>query len=119
MTVGAVRFARRGSLVVASMRGEIDLSNGERLGLAVAEATPSDARGVVLDLGEVEFIDSYGIFVIAGLRQRLREHEQTLVLVVPKEGLIRRTIDMVGIASFVPVEEDVGGAVRALGQSEP
>jgi anti-anti-sigma regulatory factor len=53
MSEGMVRSVMRGHVLVARMIGEIDLSNAERLGGEIAEATPPDARHVVLDLTDV------------------------------------------------------------------
>jgi anti-anti-sigma factor len=114
MTPGAVCFSTHGDVLVASMSGEIDLSNAEQLGLQVADAAPGDARGVVLDLSEVEYLDSYGIFVIHGLRQRLADQRQTLALVVPPDGVIRRAIELVGLAEVIPIEEQLPDALLAV-----
>jgi anti-sigma B factor antagonist len=116
MSAGVVHCELRSNLVIASMSGEIDLSNAEQLGVQVAEAASPDAVGVVLDLTTVEYIDSYGIFVIHGLRQRLGEHQQKLVLVVPKDGVIRRAIDLVGLAEAVPVREELEEALLEAGR---
>ena len=117
MSDGAVRFDPPGDVLIAHLSGEIDLSNAEELGLRVATTTPPDALGVVLDLSEVEYIDSYGIFVIHGLRQRLSENQQTLVLVDPKDGLMRRAIELVGLADVLPINEELQDAVRAVSQA--
>jgi anti-sigma B factor antagonist len=117
MSDGAVRFGPPDDVLVAHFSGEIDLSNAEELGLRVAQAAPGDALGVVLDLTEVEYIDSYGIFVIHGLRQRLAENQQTLALVVPGDARIRRAIEMVGISDVLPIKEDLEEATRTVLQS--
>jgi anti-anti-sigma factor len=119
MSAGRVRFASRGHVLVAHLAGEIDLSNAERLGVEVAEAAPQDAQCVVLDLAEVEHIDSYGIFVIHGLRQRLREHQTTLVLVIPHKARIRRAVELVRLADVIPVKEALDDALRAIGEHQP
>jgi anti-anti-sigma factor len=115
MSEGRVGFDAQGHVLVARMAGEIDLSNAERLGGEIAEATPQATERVVLDLSEVEHIDSYGIFVIYGLRERLREHETHLVLVIPKDGRIRRAVELVGVHDFMPVEEELEDALQARG----
>ena len=116
MSEGSVRFDTRGRVLVARLSGEIDMSNAEQLGVEVANATPRDARSVVLDLTEVEHIDSYGIFVIHGLRQRLGEHQKALLLVIPKNARIRRAIELVRVAEVIPVEEELDDALRATGE---
>ena len=115
MSEGTVRFDTRGRALVAHMAGEIDLSNAERLGVEIAEATPHSAERVVLDLTEVEHIDSYGIVVLHGLRQRLREHQTTLVLVIPQDGRIRRAIELVRLPDFMPIKEGLEEALHAVG----
>ncbi len=114
MSPGAVRFDSRGDVLVARMSGEIDLSNAEQLGIQVADAAPPDASGVVLDLSEVEYIDSYGIFVIHGLRQRLVDRQQALALVVPKDGVMRRAIELTGLAEVITIKEDLQDAVATV-----
>ncbi|HJS92976.1 MAG TPA: STAS domain-containing protein, partial [Solirubrobacteraceae bacterium] len=105
MSEGTVRFDKRRDVLVARLAGEIDLSNAEALGVEIANAAPPGAERVVLDLTEVEHIDSYGIFVIHGLRQRLREAETALVLVIPKDGRIRRALELVRIQESMQVKD--------------
>jgi hypothetical protein len=61
-------------------------------------------------------IDSYGTFVIHGLRQRLSENQQMLALVVPEDGLMRRAIELVGFAKVLPIKEELPAAMRAVSQ---
>jgi anti-anti-sigma factor len=112
--LGDVRTELRDDVFVARMLGEIDLSNAEQLGVKTVQAAPASATGVVLDLSQVQYIDSYGIFVIHGMRQRLRERGQPLILVVPKDGRIHRTFDVAGITNGVPVVETLEDALRTI-----
>jgi anti-anti-sigma factor len=73
---------------------------------------------VVLDLSGVEYIDSYGIFVIHGLRQRLDELQKRLVLVVPQDGLIRRAIELVGLGEVIPINTELQAALQVVGQPD-
>jgi anti-sigma B factor antagonist len=115
MSEGRVSFEPKGYVLVARMEGEIDLSNAEQLGIEIAETTGPEAQRVVLDLTEVEHIDSYGIFVIHGLRQRLREHQTTLVLVIPRDGRIHRAMELVGVHAFIPMKEALEDALHPHG----
>jgi hypothetical protein len=53
--------------------------------------------------------------VIHGLRQRLRERQTVLVLVVPRDGRIRRAVELVRIHDFIPVKEKLEDALHARG----
>lgn len=115
MSDGSLRIEPHGTVLVARMVGEIDLSNAERLRGDIAEATSPGVRHVVLDLTEVAHMDSYGIFVIHGLRQRLRDHETGLVLIIPKDGRVRRTIELARVPDVIPVKETLEDALSAFG----
>jgi anti-anti-sigma regulatory factor len=70
---------------------------------------------VGLDLTEVEHLDSYGFFVIHGLRQRLQERQTTLVLLIPRDARIRRAVELLRIHDFIPVKEELEDALHTLG----
>ena len=62
---------RKGAdVVVARLTGELDISGAESTGQRIAEAVPSSARGVVVDMSELEFIDSSGISMLFALARR-------------------------------------------------
>ena len=66
---------------VVHVSGEIDLSNVHALSDGVAATT---AAGVVLDLGELTYIDSAGIRAIdLGYRSLAADERSLLVVVVP------------------------------------
>jgi anti-sigma B factor antagonist len=112
--IGDVECVVRGNVVVARMTGEVDLSNAERIGGKVAAAVPGGAFGVVLDLTLLTYLDSAGIYVIYGLRQRLSETGQGLILVVPERGQVHSTLTMANVTDQVPATRTVEDALHAL-----
>ncbi|HEY0364547.1 MAG TPA: STAS domain-containing protein, partial [Solirubrobacteraceae bacterium] len=66
-----VTFETLEGVVVARVEGEVDMSNASELGAAITASVPSEARGLVLDLGAVGYVDSAGIHVFFELRERL------------------------------------------------
>jgi anti-anti-sigma factor len=91
----------RDGVLVAEVTGEIDLSNAEELGEQILAELPGDARAVVIDLSQVGFLDSVGIFVIYGMRENLRERDKKLGLVVPPSSPIASTLALVGMTERV------------------
>jgi anti-anti-sigma factor len=116
-SLGDARCAMRGNVLIARMSGEIDLSNAEKIGDKVAQAIPDHALDVVLDLTNVGYLDSAGIYVIHGLRQRLEDRGQSLMLVLPKPGQVRRTLEIVQVTRQIPIAPTVADALRTLGQT--
>jgi anti-sigma B factor antagonist len=106
-------FEADGEVLVVRLAGEIDMSNAEDLGSAVLEATPNDALGVILDLSNVQYLDSAGIYVIYGIRGRLKARDQLLRLVVPAGSPVHDALRLAGVHGHGDVVETVEQGVRA------
>ena len=67
-------FAAEGTddVIVGALSGEVDLSNAAELERATADAVPNSARGLVLDLSAVSYIDSSGVRLVLSLAGSLR-----------------------------------------------
>src|ERR1700733_11982049 len=96
MSLADVQISHAPGALVARLIGEVDMSNAEDLGATVIGATPSDARGVVLDLSAVEYLDSAGIYVIHGMRASLLARGQSLVLVIPADSPVHDALRLSG-----------------------
>jgi anti-sigma B factor antagonist len=70
---------------------------------------------VIVDLSDATFIDST---IIAAIVMQVRRGE-TLLLVVPEQGGVRRVLDLVGISAAVQVFENREEALRAVPMEEP
>jgi anti-anti-sigma factor len=67
------RARRDGDTIVASLSGELDMPATFRLEPELERLTQqSGVRALVLDMGEVEFIDSAGLGVLLASHERLR-----------------------------------------------
>lgn len=66
-----------------SVTGRLDLRSAPELRLQAAAALAAAGGSLVLDLGEVEFIDSSGLGVLAGLHREAERLGGRLVIVTP------------------------------------
>jgi anti-anti-sigma factor len=121
MRLGDVTFERRGDVLVAHLTGEVDMSNAENIGSAVLEATGNDALGVVLDLADVRYLDSAGIYVVFGMRSRLRARGQILRLVIPGGSPVDDALRLAGVQRHVDVVETVEQGIESVqaGEADP
>ncbi len=120
--LGDVTFERQDAILVAHLTGELDMSNAEDIGAAVLEATPNDAMGVLLDLTGVQYLDSAGIYVVFGMRSRLRARGQNLRLVIPGGSPVDDALRLAGVQRHVEVVGSVGEGLQELqasGELEP
>ena len=112
--LGDVTFQHVSDVLVARLTGELDMSNAEDIGSAVLEATPNGARGVVLDLSGVQYLDSAGIYVVFGMRSRLRARGQNLRLTVPGGSPVDDALRLAGVQRHVDVVDTVERGVEEL-----
>lgn len=114
MRIADLRITTRDRIVIAHVTGEIDMSNAADLRGAITEATPNDALGVVLDLSEVDYVDSAGIHLLYRLGESLRNRGQTLRVVIPTRSAASDALRLAGIKRHVDVVEELDEGVRAV-----
>ena len=82
---------------------QLDLANAEGLGAAAENAVSNRARGLVLDLSGVTFLDSTGLRLVFRLARRLHDRQQSLRLVVPDGARIARVLTVSGVSTVAEV----------------
>jgi anti-anti-sigma factor len=97
-------------VVVARLKGEVDLSNAGLLSTELTEAIPNSALGVVLDLSGTTYLDSSGVQLVFDLADRLSGRQQRLSVAVPEDAPIRRVLSVVELESAVPITTSVDEA---------
>ena len=109
-TAALTSITAQDGFTIASIEGEIDISNSIELETELSHSVPNDADGLVLDLSGVTFIDSSGIRTLFDLAARLGGRRQVLHLVVPEESQLRRTLALLQIPAVMPVFPDLDSA---------
>jgi anti-anti-sigma factor len=101
--MAAVRLARDGTIAIIGVDGEVDLSNAAELRRGIFGFVENDDEAVILDLSDLTFIDSAGLGMVFELSDLLEERRQRLFLVVPPDTQPRRTVDIIGLGSQLPL----------------
>jgi anti-anti-sigma factor len=103
-----------GAVVVARLTGELDMAVAQSVGSRVAEAVPSSARGLVIDMSGLDFMDSSGVSMLFALARRVGRHRQSLHVVAPEGRPVARVLEIVEFDRAAPVHRDVDAAVSAI-----
>lgn len=80
--------ARYGHWAVMRVSGEIDMATAPKLRQHVQNVTARGPDGLVLDLDNVDFIDSTGLGVMVGAAKRMRQADGALRIVCSQSHLI-------------------------------
>lgn len=75
-----IRSERRGTTHVVGMSGELDLATAPRLRDELRAVEASDAREIILDLADLNFMDSRGLTLIIGADARFKANGKRLKL---------------------------------------
>jgi anti-anti-sigma factor len=95
-----VEVERQGRTAVIAVSGELDLASGPELEAQLHDISPSDTELVVVDLRELEFMDSTGLSIIVRAHQRLTGEGCALGL-VKGSPQVQRLLDLTGVADRI------------------
>ena len=102
----SVTVTTDGDKATVALRGELDLSGVDRARQAIEEAEGGSAGLLVLDLSELDFIDSTGLEVM--LRAARRAHDEGRRLIVARPSrYVRRLLEMTAIDQSLDIVDDV------------
>ena len=106
---------RRNGAVVIHLVGELDLYNAPEVRVALLELCSEQPERLVVDLSEVDFVDSTALGVLIEARTKL-ENRQTFLLAAP--GLeTHRALAISGLDQHLAVHETVDSALAATLQT--
>jgi anti-sigma B factor antagonist len=104
-------------VVVASLMGEIDLSNATEITDALLGGVPNEALGLVIDLSNVSYLDSAGVRMLAELDHRLGWRAQALRVVAPETSRSRRVLAIAGLERVLSMDTSVEAARTSVSAS--
>jgi anti-sigma B factor antagonist len=96
-----------------AISGEIDVAEVASLEPALDTAIHTSRGAFVLDLDEVEFLDSSGLGVILRARALLAREDRALAIVC-RPGPVRRLFDVAGVADLLFLFSSRAEAAAAL-----
>jgi anti-sigma B factor antagonist len=106
--------AELGGTPGVAARGEVDVATAPALTRRLDAAIGAGAGAFVVDLCDVEFIDSSGLSVLMWARELLDRDERELAIVCPP-GPVRRLFDVAGVADVLTLYPSREAAAVALG----
>lgn len=99
-----------GGRAVVRLRGELDIACSEDLRRELNEARREHGEHLVLDLAELEFMDSNGLSVIVACYKAATAAGGSLTLAGPRP-IVRRALEITGLHRRIPVTETLQEAL--------
>lgn len=114
MRLADLQLSLRHGAVIARVTGEIDMSNAGWLLESITDFTPNTSLGVVLDLSDVDYVDSAGIHMLYRLGESLRNRGQSLRVVIPPRSTAADALRLAGVERYVDAVDEVDQGLEAL-----
>ena len=102
----SISISDRDGRAVVVIRGELDLATAPELEAAI-QGRLDDGQDVVVDLRELEFMDSTGLRVLVAAHARVEGTEQRFLIVRPLPGApIERILAVAGVEQVLDLVDD-------------
>ena len=99
------------ALVVVALRGELDVADAVRV-VAELSVVAAYKRDIIVDLTELEFIDSSGLAALVRVRKRAQHGGGDLLLAAPQQQ-VRRLLTLTRLIDVFSVHASVDEAARS------
>jgi anti-sigma B factor antagonist len=99
-----VRTAENGEAKLISLCGELDLANVSTAETALQACFEDGPAPVIVDMRELEFIDSTGIALLVATLGR-NEHGADVRFIPSRSPAVSRVLELTGLAERLPLAE--------------
>jgi anti-sigma B factor antagonist len=97
---------------IVAVGGEIDVYTAPKLRDKITELVAGGAYDLVVDMQEVEFLDSTGLGVLVGGLKKVRAHNGSLQLVCNQDRLLK-IFRITGLAKVFVIHDSADQALAA------
>ena len=101
-----------GDRTVVEVGGEIDVYTAPKLREQLVDLVADGKYHLIVDMENVDFLDSTGLGVLVGGLKRVRAHEGSLRLVCTQERILK-IFRITGLTKVFPIHSSVAEAVAA------
>jgi anti-anti-sigma factor len=109
-----ITFSFTNGIGMARMAGELDLySSPDACTLLLSQIRTAPGKRLIVDLGEVPYIDSSGIGVLITAFAQARKLGVAICFANPTEE-IQRVVRLTSLNGFLPIEESIRDAEKCL-----
>jgi anti-sigma B factor antagonist len=102
----------QGGWAVLSVSGEVDVATAPRLREKLVDLVSEGNHRIVVDLENVDFLDSTGLGVLVGALKRVRTHDGDLALVCTQPRILK-VFEITGLTKVFAITRDVDEAVAS------
>jgi anti-sigma B factor antagonist len=104
--------SERDGVAVLSLRGEIDVYTAPRMRQAIVDLVDAGSLNIVVDMQNVDFLDSTGLGVLVEGLKRVRTRGGNLSIVITQDKILK-IFDITGLNKAFPIHSTLEDALKA------
>jgi anti-sigma B factor antagonist len=104
----SVKTERSNGSLLVHLSGEIDLSNSHQLHQQLESVLEGWPR-VILDLAEIEYLDSEGLHLIKQLCDKGDRDGTEFQFVAPPDSFARQVLEMTRMSAYIEIRDSLEG----------
>lgn len=108
-----IEVEEKNGAVLLKLNGEVDVYTAPKLKGRLVDLVDQGKFKIVVDLEEVDFMDSSGLGVLVGGLKRVRSHEGAIALVCTQENILK-IFRITGLVKVFPIFENQDQAVQSV-----
>jgi anti-sigma B factor antagonist len=112
-----LRHYNKDGTEVVDVAGEIDVYTAPRLRELLIDLVNKNKYQLVVNMDEVEFLDSTGLGVLVGAVKRVRAHDGSVVIVCTQQRILK-IFRITGLTKVFGIHETVDQAIAAQKSAE-
>ncbi len=107
-----------GDAIVYRLKGSLDFETAPSLRAALLDAADEGKHDIVVDLSQLEFLDSSGLGALIGAHKRALEHDGRLRVII-SAGPIARLFTITGLMGVLAIYPSIEAALEDRDQLVP
>ena len=108
-----IDIGEKNGVVLLKLDGEVDVYTAPKLKSRLVDLVDQGKFKIVVDLEEVDFMDSSGLGVLVGGLKRVRSHDGAIALVCTQENILK-IFRITGLVKVFPIFENQDQAVQSI-----
>jgi anti-anti-sigma factor len=95
------------------LKGRLDIMGVEKIELKFTAFSSTQRKSVIVDLSDVELMNSVGLGMLISNAKTLRAHGKKMVLLKP-DPHVQTVVEMAGVHELLPIEHDLTKAIARI-----
>ncbi|MDP1808623.1 MAG: STAS domain-containing protein [Actinomycetota bacterium] len=108
-----IEVDEKDGVVLLKLNGEVDVYTAPKLKSRLVDLVDQGKFKIIVDLEEVDFMDSSGLGVLVGGLKRVRSHDGAIALICTQENILK-IFRITGLVKVFPIFENQDQAVQSV-----